>query len=280
MSRLTRALGFGDGGGDQRSRPTADSPKVRRLRETMRWRGYDLSEYTDEQIAAVSARFPNDISEDGETTEDGRRALAAALESGDFSSPAESDSPTPQRPAEAPAARQAAEAPTPAPQPRSPAPTAPASPHRSALGMPTLPERLAHIFGIHAWRPLDGDDGKRMQCVGCGQMRNDPIPFRTPPPPPPPPPPPRDEPISRREPPPSRREPPPSPLDDLSNLEERDRMGRPPQRPQRPREQQGSDSVWSFFMGLPWWSKLLAVFIAIQVILFIVSAISGGGGGG
>ena len=57
-------------------------------------------------------------------------------------------------------------------------------------------------------------------------------------------------------------------------------MGRPPQRPQRPREQQGSDSVWSFFMGLPWWSKLLAVFIAIQVILFIVSAISGGGGGG
>ena len=274
MSRLTRALGFGDG--DQRARPTADSPKVRRLRETMRWRGYDLSEYTDEQIAAVSARFPNDISEDGETTEDGRRALAAALESGDFSSPPESDSPAPQRPAEAPASRQAAEAPAPAAQPRTPAPAAPASPHRSALGMPTLPERLAHIFGIHAWRPLDGDDGKRMQCVGCGQMRNDPIPFRTPPPPPPPPPPPqRDEPISRRE-------PPPSPLDDLSNLEERDRMGRPPQRPQRPQQQgpQRSDSAWSFFMGLPWWSKLLAVFIAIQVILFIVSAVAGGGGGG
>ncbi len=274
MSRLTRALGFGDGGGDQRSRPTADSPKVRRLRETMRWRGYDLSEYTDEQIAAVSARFPNDISEDGETTEDGRRALAAALESGDFSSPPESDAPAAPRSGEAPAARQAAEAPTPPAKPRPPAPAAPASTHRSALGMPTLPERLAHIFGIHAWRPLDGDDGKRMQCVGCGQMRNDPIPLRTPPPPPPPPPQ-REEPISRRE-------PPPSPLDDLSNLEERDRMGRPPQRPQRPQQQgtQRSDSAWSFFMGLPWWSKLLAVFIAIQVILFIVSAVAGGGGGG
>ena len=73
MSRLTRALGFPDG--DKSARPSADSPKVRRIRETMRWRGYDLSEYTDEQIEAVSARFPNDISEDGETTEDGRRAL-------------------------------------------------------------------------------------------------------------------------------------------------------------------------------------------------------------
>jgi len=59
-------------------------------------------------------------------------------------------------------------------------------------------------------------------------------------------------------------------------------MGRPPQRPQRPQQQgpQRSDSAWSFFMGLPWWSKLLAVFIAIQVILFIVSAVAGGGGGG
>ena len=182
MSRLTRALGFGNG--DSRSRPSADSPKVRRIRETMRWRGYDLSEYTDDQIATVSARFPNDISEDGETTEDGRRALAAALEQGDFA---------------------------PAPEP-------------------------------------------------------------------PPPPPPREDPISRRE-------PPPSPLDDLPNLGDRDRdrerdpLGRPTQRPQRP-GQQRSDSAWDFFMGLPWWSKLLAIFIAIQVVLFIVSAVAGGGGGG
>lgn len=96
-----------------------------------------------------------------------------------------------------------------------------------------------------------------------------------PPPPPPPPPPPRDEPLSRRE-------PPPSPLDDLASREgrDRDRMGAPPQRPQRPPGQERPDSVWGFFMGLPWWSKLLAIFIAIQVILFIVSAVSGGGGGG
>ena len=59
-------------------------------------------------------------------------------------------------------------------------------------------------------------------------------------------------------------------------------MGSLPQRPQRPQQQdRGSDSrPLSFFMGLPWWSKLLAVFIAIQVILFIVSAVAGGGGGG
>ena len=280
MSRLTRALGFG--GGDKRARPSTDSPKVRRIRETMRWRGYDLSEYTDEQIATVSARFPNDISEDGETTEDGRRALAAALEQGDF---APAPEPPPAAPAPEPEPEQAAAEVPPAaagPTPRQEPPrpqTAPASGHRATLGMPTLPERFAHIFGIHAWRLLDGD-GKRMQCVGCGQMRNEPIPFRPPsPPPPPPPPPPREDPISRRE-------PPPSPLDDLPNLGDRDRdrerdpMGRPGQRPQRPPGQQRSDSAWDFFMGLPWWSKLLAIFIAIQVILFIVSAVAGGGGGG
>ncbi|MXX18715.1 MAG: hypothetical protein F4Z48_04370, partial [Dehalococcoidia bacterium] len=108
MSRLTRALGFGNG--DSRSHPSADSPKVRRIRETMRWRGYDLSEYTDEQIATVSARFPNDISEDGETTEDGRRALAAALEQGDFAPAPEPPAPEPEPAAEAPSATASAEA--------------------------------------------------------------------------------------------------------------------------------------------------------------------------
>ena len=265
MSRLTRALGFGDG--DKRPGPSADSPKVRRLRETMRWRGYDLSDYTDEQIEAASARFPNEISEDGETTEDGRRALATALERGDFGSPTQ-----PQPPASEPSTKTPAAPPPPASASRSQA--APASAHRASLGMPTIPERLAHVFGIHAWRALDGDDGKRVQCVGCGEVRNDTIPFRAPPPPPPPPPPPEET--------ASRREPPPSPLDDLANFRDRDDIGSPPSRGERPPRtpgQQRSDSAWDFFMGLPWWSKLLAMFIAIQVILFIVSAVTGGGGG-
>ncbi len=269
MSRLTRALGFGDG--DHRPRTSADSPKVRRIRETMRWRGYDLSEYSDEQIVAVSARFPNDITEDGETTEDGRRALAAALERGDFASPPPQPvAPDPPSP-EPPAATSAAP-----PQATPPPPQAASSAHRASLGMPTLPERLAHIFGLHAWRPVGDEAGRRMQCVGCGQMRNEPIPFRTPPPPPPPPPtqPPPEEPISRREPPPR------PPLDDLPNLEDRERMGTPPQRPQRAPGRQRGDGPWEFFMGLPWWSKLLAIFILIQVIGFIVSAVAGGGGGG
>ena len=144
--------------------------------------------------------------------------------------------------------------------------------------MPTLPERLAHIVGLHAWRPLGDGDGRRMQCVGCGQMRNEPIPFRAPPPPPPAPrrptQPPPEEPSTRREA-PSR-----SPLDDLSNLEDRERTGVPPQRPPPGPARQRGDGPWAFFMGLPWWSKLLAIFILIQVVGFIVSAIAGGGGGG
>ena len=270
MSRLTRALGFGGGDGDNRSRSTADTPKVRRIRETMRWRGYDLSDYTDEQIAAVSARFPNDISEDGETTENGRRALAAALEQGDFAPP-----PAPETQAEPAAEPTASPPPGPASSRRA---SASAAPYRRALGMPTLTERFAHVFGVHAWRSIDGEGG-RMQCVGCGQVRNEAsAPFRPPPsPPPPPPPPPADDPLARRE---NPREQPRSPLDDLPNLEDRDRMGAPPRGPQRPGQPQRSDSIWDFFMGLPWWSKLLAIFIAIQVVLFIVSAVSGGGGGG
>ncbi len=266
MSRLTRALGFGNG--ESRARPSAASPKVRRIRETMRWRGYDLSEYSDEQIAAVSARFPNDITEDGEATEDGRRALAAALERGDFAPPPPAQPPVAERTAEHPG-----EPTAPPREPASPPHQVPASPHRTSLGMPTLPERLAHVLGIHAWRPMDGEDGDRVQCVGCGQMRNETIPFRAPPPPPPPPPS-----SGRADEPTTRREPPPSPLDDLTNLEDRDRSGMPPRRPQPGPGQRRSASPWSFFMGLPWWSKLLAIFILIQVVGFIVTAVSGGGG--
>ncbi len=260
MSRLSRALGFGNGG-EKRPRATADSPKVRRIRETMRWRGYDLSEYTDEQIAAVSSRFPNDISEDGETTEDGRRALAAALERGDFAAPPPmSPRPMPQAEPEA-ASTSAAEASAPT------EPTAAAdSSLRASLGMPTLTERLAHVFGVHAWRAVGGEDASQMRCVGCGQLRNSPIPFRMPPPTPPPSagaPPPEEEPPSRSE--------TFTPLDALPGVEDRDpmreRSGAP--RPQQP------ESPLQFLAGLPWWSKLLGIFILIQVIGFIVSQVGG-----
>ncbi|MBH77091.1 MAG: hypothetical protein CL897_02515 [Dehalococcoidia bacterium] len=267
MSRLSRALGFGDG--DKRPRPVAESPKVQRIRETMRWRGYDLSAYTDEQITAVSSRFPNDISDEGETTEDGRRALAAALEQGDFA-PSQAEPVSEEPVLSVPTSSEQTEVPPQSEEAERDSAAAGASRHRSSLGMPTLVERLAHIFGAHAWRPLDDEDGKRMQCVGCGQMRNEPIPFRAPPPPPPPP---REEPLSRSD-------SPPSPLDDLPNLGNSDETKAPPQRAQGPSSQQGPNSPWDFFMGLPWWSKLLAIFIAIQVVVIIISAIGGGGGGG
>ena len=252
MSRLLRALGFGDGG----ERPSArrDTPKVRRLRETMRWRGYDLSEYTDEQIATVSARFPNDISEEGETTEDGRRALAEALARGEFAAP-EREEPALQRGA----ARAAA-----------PGASPPAGSYRSTLGMPTLPERLRHIIGIHAWRPREGGDA--VQCAGCGQVRNAPAPFG-----------PAADPLDPLNPPAS----PPEPATpfDRSPPEERDReperVGQRPDRLERPDRlgrPERPESPWQFFLGLPWWSKLLAIFILVQVIGFIVSVIGGGGG--
>ncbi len=276
MSRLTRALGFGDSG-DKGSQSRAASPKVRRIRETMRWRGYDLSDYTDEQIAAASARFPNDISEEGETTEDGRRALAAALEAGDFTPAA----PPPAGGQDADGDEAVAAAPPPRKARRTP-PADSAASYRAALGMPSLPERLAHVFGVHAWRPIEGEESNRLQCVGCGQLRDAPHPFRPPPtPPPPPPPPPTGESVSRRE-------SPPSPLDDLAGFRDRERerereqeqeeSGAIPGMP-RPKGQQRSGSIWDFFMGLPWWTKLLAFFIGLQVVLFIVRAVAGSGGG-
>ena len=273
MSRLTRALGFGGGGDDDNkgSRERAASPRVRRIRETMRWRGYDLSDYTDDQIAAASARFPNDISEDGETTADGRRALAAALEQGDFASAPPSVAADGGRDA---GEDVAAVPPAPPPAGRRTESASPTSAHRAALGMPTLPERFAHVFGVHAWRPLESGEGKRLQCVGCGRLRDAPHPFRPPSTPPPPPPPPREGTSSRRE-------SPPSPLDELGGLrdhdQDRDEPGAPPRLPRR-KERQRSGSLWDFFLGLPWWTKLLAFFVALQVVLFIVRSIAGGGG--
>ncbi len=278
MSRLLRALGLGGGGdrgargrgdGSARGRPDArfDSPKVRRLRETMRWRGYDLSDYSDEQIAVVSARFPNDISEDGETTEAGRHALADALARGDFAAPAAA--PPRERAKPAPRGTAAASAPPPSPAPR-------AGTVRS-----TTSERLLHVFGVHSWRRLDGDDGVSLRCAGCGQLRSAPAPVE---PPPPPlredePPSPIAPPRSTMEPPPrSTAEPPPDPVERQSSAPDPVTPFEIPPRRQTgerpgPAGQRPPESPWQFFLGLPWWSKLIVAFIFMQVIIFIVQRI-------
>ena len=270
MSRLLRALGLGGGGSEQggreRSATRFDTPKVRRLRETMRWRGYDLSDYSDEQIAAVSARFPNDISEDGETTEDGRRALAEALERGDFAAPVPTAEPP--RPRDEPAPRPAASAPSPQPPP------SPPSARRAGTGQSTFSERMLHVFGIHSWRRLDGDDGVSLRCAGCGQLRSAPTPVE---PPPPPlredePPSPIAPPRSTVEPPPEAERPPSAP-DPITPFEIPGRQTG--ERPSGPRQQR-PESPWQFFLGLPWWSKLIAIFILVQVVGFIVQRIGGG----
>ena len=271
MSRLLRALGLGGGGSERGERARAssgarfDTPKVRRLRETMRWRGYDLSDYSDEQIAVVSARFPSDISEDGETTEDGRRALAEALARGDFAASAPAPAAEPSRPEPAPRAPSA---------PSAPQPPTPAA-RRAGTGQSTISERMLHVFGIHSWRRLDGDDGVSLRCTGCGQLRSAPAPVE---PPPPPlredePPSPIAPPRSTLDPPPDEAERPSSAPDPITPFEIPGRQTG--ERPTGPRQQR-PESPWQFFLGLPWWTKLIAIFILVQVVGFIVQRIGGG----
>ena len=269
MSRILRALGLG-GGGSPRSDSRFDSPKVRRIRETMRWRGYDLSEYSDEQIVRATAQLRDGISELGETTEAGRRALADVLAQGDFSGPAE---PVLEEPAEA--EEEAAVPPSTAHEPRRsgggpPEPTpveqeaeiaqtraepAPAGrvpqeereaagASRAELGMPQLLERLKHLLGIHSWHEYEEGNGAGVRCIGCGQSRGGTIATSPTP----------DPPDTR-----------PSPPEPVTPLEL-------PNREKPPRER-ASGSPWQFFLGLPWWSKLLAAFILLQVIGFVASLI-------
>ncbi len=269
MSRILRALGLG-GGGSPRSDSRFDSPKVRRIRETMRWRGYDLSEYSDEQIVRATAQLRDGISEQGETTEAGRRALADALAQGDFDGPA---APVFEEPA---AAEEEAAVPTsttdeptrsggspPEPTPvehdaeiaQTRAQPAPAggvpqeereSPgvSRSELGTPHLLERLKHLVGIHSWHEYEEGEGAGIRCIGCGESRGGTIATSPAP----------DPPDAR-----------PSPTEPVTPLEL-------PKREEPPRER-ASGSPWQFFLGLPWWSKLLAAFILLQVIGFVASLI-------
>jgi len=255
VSRILRALGLGGGGsGSARSDPRFDSPKVRRIRETMRWRGYDLSQYSDEQIVRATAQLRDGISEQGETTEAGRRALADALAQGDFSGPAEPVFNEPVA-AEGEAAVPTSTAPEPAEIARTRAEPAPAGrapqeepesadASRSELGTPHLLERLKHLVGIHSWHEYEEGKGAGVRCVGCGQSRSGTIATS-----------PAPDPLDTR----------PSSPDPITPLEL-------PNREEPPRER-GSGSPWRFFLGLPWWSKLLAAFILLQVIGFVASLI-------
>lgn len=74
MSKWLETLGFGAQKPKRKS-----SPEIARIRETMRWRGYDLEAYSDDEIATASRMLGDGISETGETTHDGREALAALL---------------------------------------------------------------------------------------------------------------------------------------------------------------------------------------------------------
>lgn len=74
-------LGGDDDSGKDRLDPQ-QSRRVMRIRETMRWRGYDLEPYTDDEIVRAADRLGQQVSDDGETSEGSREALWEALRSG------------------------------------------------------------------------------------------------------------------------------------------------------------------------------------------------------
>lgn len=74
MSKWLESLGLG-----AQKPKGSSSPAIARIRETMRWRGYDLSAYSDDEIEAARIVLGDGVSETGETTHASREALAGLL---------------------------------------------------------------------------------------------------------------------------------------------------------------------------------------------------------
>lgn len=131
---------------------------------------------------------------------------------------------------------------------------------------PTLLERGRHVFGVHTWRSLD--DG-RLRCPGCGRER---LTFET------------------------------ATAQGSSTFDAESTPGAWPAgndtpghdedygagdawpreergEPRRPGSQEPT-SAWEWFQGMRWWVRLWLAFILLQVILFVASIFTGGGGGG
>jgi hypothetical protein len=199
MSKWFKAFGFGDESEPQLGSLDANQlRRAMRIRETMRWRGFNLEPYTDEELIRAADRI-GEVSADGETSEASREALADALRKGwgshDWPGAAvvesgeattiqhppdpQEDAPEPQPVAASPFASDApaADAPvvesadeeTEAEPEREPVAAAVAAPAAEAERTPLV--RVRHIFGAHSWRPREDNRGPYLYCPGCRQDR-------------------------------------------------------------------------------------------------------------
>jgi hypothetical protein len=267
VSKWLEILGFG--AQKERARGSPDvARRAARIRETMRWRGFDLSAYSDEEIVTESERLGGGVSETGETTEASREALAAALRERRASPPTSASPPadvTPPPPetmgAEMPsdaakerpveAGRQAAPSRR-GRQPRQRRAPAPAGPdNRTSL------VRLRHVFGIHSWRLAEGPDGALLRCPGCGRDRaigrgSRPLPFQ------------HEEPMDHAGA-PEAEIPPPVGADDFL-----------PGQATRERRSDDTPSLVGRLLASPWWVKMLAIFATFQIIGVLASLFRNG----
>ena len=291
MSKWFKAFGFGDESEPQLGSLDANQlRRAMRMRETMRWRGFNLEPYTDEELIRAADRLGAAISADGETSEASREALADALRKGWGSADwpgatgvQSAEPPTIQRPPDP-----ESDAPAPEPQPVAASPFASDTPaaegpvdESTDAETPPEPEpepeperepvvaavaalaaepertalvRLRHMFGAHTWRPREDTRGPYLYCPGCRQDRRGAAAARAA--------------RSRR---PEPAGPIPFPTGDPTATAHRapdaDGAAESTARPSG-----GSATAFvRWYFATPWWVKLVSAFVVLQLIGVVVS---------
>ncbi len=274
MGRWLKALGL-SGDGTPESGRVSNDRRAARIRETMRWRGFDLTAYSDEEIATAAELLGPSITPEGETTDQSRQALADLLLQLRMDPEAKPPSiPAPDEDIPEPAAAASSAEPEPTAMEDEPVsaavPSVPVSRPRRPGERPTALERLKHIFGIHTWHLVDAadGDGQVLRCYGCHAER--PLaavatPLRFP------------------------------DIDDSTESAEgparesashagrvsRPEFGETPaDQPASQQERPGEPSAGQAFRLLvrsPWWVKLVAFFVIIQVAGLVVRLLAGAG---
>ncbi|MCA9843990.1 MAG: hypothetical protein KC491_04990 [Dehalococcoidia bacterium] len=279
MGRWLKALGLGDSGGKRSSGPgrVPSGQRTSRIRETMRWRGFDLSAYSDEEIHVAADLLGPAISPEGETTDESRQALADLLlqrridpeavppeiplpESAEAAvTPVEAEPASTSTPAEVSAEE------TPEAEPATSPPAVRRAPARPGE-TPTTLERLKHILGVHTWHLETGtdDEAQVLRCYGC-RMERPAVPLVSPlqfpafdgee----------QGEASTRSE-----------SFDDASSERQDRHEARKATTESQETEPEiaGAAQAFRLFVRSPWWVKFVAVFIALQVAAVIVRLVS------
>jgi hypothetical protein len=292
VGKWLKAFGFGDdsGGRDDKGLGSEQLRRAMRIRETMRWRGFNLEPYTDEEIIQAADLLGEMVSADGETTEASREALAEALRTGLGSAPVTRMPAAPAPPAAEeepsdevpppPSMPNPFEAePPPEPEPAArPGPAGDTSepatfPHQgetpepvaATVAVPPGPAsgrtalvRLRHTLGIHTWVAREDEHGPYLHCPGCQTDQ-------------------RGRGAARK----AARSQPRAPI----AFPERESVaGSAPDEadPGVPRESAPQASTGTatgllrWYVASPWWVKALSIFLVFQVVTVVVSVFSSG----